>query len=89
MASCFAGLFLFLRSRMPRGSAIAVAVVVTGFAFAVSHEIGTGDPLVERWFATRFLIPGCAMSLLFFWPGPAFIVAAHCTAHLLIPIAFD
>jgi hypothetical protein len=84
------GLVAVVRSRVAAPVVVAaVSAVLTGLAFAASHELGGApDGFVLRWFVTRWLVPGVAMSLAYFWPGPAFIVAAHCTAHLLIPVAF-
>ena len=67
----------------------ALAVVATGALFAAAHEL----PPAARAFrpdllVTRFLVPGCAFGALYLVLGPAFLVAAHCTAHLLIPLLF-
>ena len=62
---------------------IPVAVVLTGLAFALSHSVA-----LDAHFATRFLLPGCAFSLAALMVSPAFVVAAHCTAHILIPLMF-
>lgn len=66
-----------------------IAVVVTGALFALSHELdpagGVFDP---RWIATRFLVPGAAMSLVALRVNATFLVTAHCTAHLLLPALF-
>ena len=80
-------LFLALASRVPRPVAVAVAVLATGLAFTLLHE-----PASASWsptlFTTRFLLPGCAMSMAALLRSPSFIVAAHCTAHLVVPLAF-
>jgi CAAX prenyl protease-like protein len=68
-------------------AAAAVACLGTGLSFALSHQIAPG-PWVARHFATRLLLPGAGMSALALWPGPAFLIAAHCTAHVLMPLAF-
>jgi Type II CAAX prenyl endopeptidase Rce1-like len=62
---------------------IPVAIVLTGLAFALSHSVH-----LDAHFATRFLIPGCAFSVAAILVSPAFLVAAHCTAHVLIPLLF-
>ena len=41
-----------------------------------------------RFFATRFVVPGRMMSLLFFRPGPAFVVTLHSSAHVGIALLF-
>jgi len=80
-------LFLALVSRVPRPVALAVAVLSTGLAFTLLHE-----PASASWsptlFTTRFLLPGCAMSMAALLRSPSFIVAAHCTAHLVVPLVF-
>jgi len=62
---------------------IPVAIVLTGLCFALSHNVA-----LDAHFATRLLIPGCAFSLAAIMVSPAFVVAAHCTAHILIPLMF-
>ena len=62
---------------------IPIAILLTGLAFALSHGIA-----LDAHFATRLLIPGCAFSLAAIMVSPAFIVAAHCSAHILIPLLF-
>ena len=81
-------LFFALRRRGAKAAA-PLAVVLTGAAFALSHELrpagGVFDP---RFLATRFVVPGVAMSVPFFRPAPALIVCGHCAAHLVIPFLF-
>ena len=67
--------------RVPLGMLLAVAL--TGLAFALSHDVH-----LDAHFATRFLIPGCAFSLAALLISPSFLVTAHCTAHILIPLLF-
>jgi hypothetical protein len=67
--------------RIPLGT--LVAVCLTGLAFALAHGI-----TLDAHFATRFLIPGCMFSLAAMLVGPAFVVTAHCVAHVLIPLLF-
>jgi hypothetical protein len=69
------------------------ASLLTGLAFAVSHDLGAlvgdqGLPFRLDYFVIRTLLPGFVMSMAFFVIGPGFIVAAHCTAHLWIPFLF-
>jgi Type II CAAX prenyl endopeptidase Rce1-like len=81
--------FRVLERRVARWPAAAGAILVTALGFALSHELGPGAaPFRVDRFATRAIFPGAVMSVAFFWPGPAFIVAAHATAHLVIPILF-
>lgn len=80
--------FLALRV-MDRLPAMALAVVATGLLFALAHEVGPGAGAFDAWhLITRFAIPGVMFSVLFFRIGPAFIVSAHCTAHLFLPMFF-
>ena len=67
--------------RVPLG--ILLAVALSGLAFALAHSVH-----LDSHFATRFLIPGCAFSLAALLVSPAFLVTAHCTAHILIPLLF-
>lgn len=71
------------RRRRARGA----AVVLTGLAFAVLHQLGPG-PSPAAYFVTRFLVPGCAMSAGALLVSPGFVVAGHCAAHLLLPHLF-
>lgn len=79
--------FLVLVSRIPRPVTLAIAVLVTGLGFTLLHE-----PASESWsltlFTTRFLLPGCLMSAAALVRSPTFIVVAHCTAHIAVPLAF-
>jgi len=78
-----------LRRLSPRHAA-PIAILVTSLAFAISHELGPGAAQFRvDHFITRFAFPGALMSAAYFVPGPAFIIAAHSTAHLLIPILFS
>jgi CAAX prenyl protease-like protein len=60
-----------------------LAIALSGLAFALAHDFH-----LDAHFATRFLIPGCAFSLAALLISPAFLVTAHCTAHVLIPLLF-
>ena len=78
-----------LRPQLPRSMAIAVTIVVTSLAFAASHELGADTEAFQlRHFATRFAFPGVVMSVLYFKLSPAFIITAHLTGHLVIPLLF-
>jgi hypothetical protein len=82
--------YLLVQRVWPTRAAVAFAVVVTGFAFALAHELGPGaGPFDPRFFATRFAIPGCAMSALFFRPGPSFLVTLHASSHVGIALLFS
>jgi len=84
-----ASAFLLARRVLPPPWAGVLAVVTTALAFAWSHEIGPGaGPFNAHFFATRFVVPGCLMSLLFFRPGPSFLVTLHCSAHVGIALLF-
>ncbi|BBM82852.1 CPBP family glutamic-type intramembrane protease [Candidatus Uabimicrobium amorphum] len=80
------GVYFLLKGKTHNYLACIIAVVITSFLFALSHEIY--DPFSWSHFMTRFALPGCVMSLAFFVIGPAFIVTAHCTAHLFLPLLF-
>lgn len=70
-------------------SAIAMAALVGGLTFALSHELGPAGGAFEiQYVATRFVFPGVVMSLVFLRLHPAFIVTAHLTAHFVIPALF-
>ncbi len=78
-----------LRRRLGEMPSRLLTMVAVGLLFSLSHELppaGTG--FLPKLLATRFLFPGVVMSGAAFWIGPAFIVAAHCTAHLVIPFLF-
>lgn len=81
------GAYALLSRRAGPVPATIGAALVTGFLFALSHEV-TPAAFDASHFATRMLIPGFVMSVLFLRVGPAFIVTAHCAAHLMIPFAF-
>lgn len=81
--------YTLLNRRVVRWMAILLSVLITGFLFALAHEVGPGaGPFDAGHFATRVIFAGPVTSALFFWPGPAFIVSAHCTAHVVIPFVF-
>lgn len=80
-------LYLLLRRRASPNVSVALAVLATGLAFAVAHQLGPGAS-PPAYFATRFLFPGCVMSVVFLRVSPTFLVVAHCTAHLLMPLLF-
>ncbi len=79
--------YFALRDRIPKHAAALVAALVTGLGFALLHDAGPGV-FEMRFFLTRALIPGAAMSLAFVYVSPSFIVIAHASAHLLIPALF-
>jgi hypothetical protein len=75
------------RRRVP---AAATAVLVTALVLALLHEVGPGATEIPgQYLASRFLILGCLMGALFLSPGPVFLVAGHCAAHLAIPLLFS
>src|SRR4029453_14323036 len=81
--------FRFARRHCSPVRAEALAVLVTSLAFALSHELGPGSPGFDpRIFATRFIVPGCLMSGLFFRPGPSFLLTLHCSLHVGIALLF-
>jgi hypothetical protein len=81
--------FVLASRVLSTAGAVGISVVLTGLAFALAHELGPGaGPFELHFFLTRFLIPGCGMSLLFFRPGPAFLVFLHASAHVGIALLF-
>ena len=83
-------LFIALRKWLGfRGSAF-IAIIVTALCFALLHEAGDGaGPFMLQHFLTRFTIPGVIMGLAVFYVSPIFVVALHCTAHIMIPLLFS
>ncbi len=82
-------IYLGLRERISGGAPIAVATVTSALFLAQAHELGPGGGAFDpRFFATRALLPGAAMSLVFLRVSPAFLVVAHVGAHLWIPYLF-
>lgn len=70
-------------------AAATIACVATGFAFALSHEAGQAAASFDvGHFLTRAIVPGIAMSAVAVVVHPAFMVAAHCTAHIGIALLF-
>jgi len=69
--------------------ALAIAVVVTGALFSLSHELGpAGGVFDPKFMVTRFVIPGVAMSVVAVRVHVGLLVALHCSAHLAIPFLF-
>ncbi len=82
--------FIVARRFWPSKRAAALAVVVTALAFALSHELGPGaGPFDAGFFATRLIVPGAFMSVLFLRVGPSFLVTLHAAAHVGIALLFD
>lgn len=82
--------FVWLRRHVPEAPATGLAILATSLLFALCHELGPGAGSFElRSFVTRFLIPGCVMSLLFLRAGPCFLVTLHSGAHVGIALLFE
>jgi hypothetical protein len=80
---------LWVRRGWSRLGAGLASVVITALALALVHEVGPGAVTFHaQYLVSRFVILGCAMGALFLWPGPAFLVAGHCAAHVGIPLLF-
>ena len=64
-----------------------VSALVVGLSFAFLHAAGSPE---WSWshFVTRVVFPGMAMSLAALAISPSFVVGAHCTAHVVIPLLF-
>ncbi len=82
-------LFLALSARV-KGSNVALVLTcaITGLAFALGHQVGE-QSFELAYFATRFAVPGFAMSLVFVKINPTFLVSAHCAAHIGIALFFQ
>lgn len=81
-------LFVAFRGWLGLYPAVALAVVVAALSFALLHEAGGGAAISAHYFLARFLVPGVVMGLAAFALSPAFVVAMHCTAHIMIPVLF-
>lgn len=79
-------LYLALRQRTKPAVAAVLSILLTSLAFSLWHAAGEATPS-SVYFATRFIVPGVAMSVAFF-VSPSMIVVGHATAHLLIPALF-
>lgn len=66
---------------------LVLATAVTALGFALLHEAGQ-PTFTPQLMATRFLVPGCGMTLLALLVHPAFTVCLHGAAHLLLPVLF-
>jgi hypothetical protein len=64
-----------------------LAVALTGLAFAGLHELRAGAVRCAA-VLTRLIFPGIVMSAAAWLFKPSFIVSAHCTAHVLLPLVF-
>ena len=83
-------LLVVCRRFLPELPSRLLSMLVVGLAFAASHMFGpTAGPFRGDYFATRVAVPGAAMSAAYLWISPAFIVAAHCTAHVVMPFLFN
>lgn len=82
-------IFVVLRRRLGFHWSALITIIITALSFAFWHEAGSGaEPFMLQHFATRFMIPGVMMGLLVFYVSPIFVVALHCTAHIMIPLLF-
>ena len=66
----------------------AVAIACSAALFPLSHELPPDGALDWGQFATRALFPGAIMTAVAVFVRPAFLLSAHCTAHLAIPFLF-
>lgn len=81
--------FFALRRHAGLFVAATGACVITGLGFALSHElVPAAGGFEAAHFATRVLIPGMAMSALAILLHPAFIISAHCSAHVALALLF-
>lgn len=81
--------FVCLRRWLGFHRSVLVTVTIVALSFALWHEVGSGaEPFVLQHFATRFMVPGVIMGLAVFYISPIFVVALHCTAHIMIPLLF-
>ena len=83
-------LALAWRSLSPRLSVAASVVAssaIAALAFAALHRLGEVQPS-NVYLVTRLLLPGFAFSVVALVARPAFLIAAHGAAHLVIPWLF-
>lgn len=81
--------FVALRKRLGFHCSALITIFVAALGFALWHEAGSGaEAFVLEHFATRFMVPGVIMGLAAFYISPVFLVALHCTAHIMIPLLF-
>lgn len=82
-------LFVVLRKRLGFHWSALITVVVAALSFALWHEAGSGaEPFMLQHFVTRFMIPGVIMGSMVIYISPIFVVALHCTTHIMIPLFF-
>ena len=68
----------------------STAIVVTALAFVLAHELGETDGvIVWKLVATRVMLPGIAMGVLYFAVSPGFVIFMHSSMHILIPLLFN
>lgn len=78
--------YFLARRHIARLPSVAIAALITGLGFALLHEAGPGV-FELHYFVTRFLFPGCVMSIAWY-ANPTFLVVAHSAAHVLMPLLF-
>lgn len=82
-------LFVVLRKWFGFHWSALFTIVVAALSFALWHEVGSGaEAFVLQHFVTRFMVPGIVMGLVVFYISPVFLVALHCSAHIMIPLLF-
>ncbi len=82
-------LFVVLRKRMGFHGSVLTTVVIAALTFVLWHEAGSGaEGFVLQHAVTRFMVPGVIMGLAVFYISPIFLVALHCTTHIMIPLLF-
>ena len=79
-------LYFGMRRRFDELPSIGASIFLTSLAFMIAHEIGVWS-FDAGHMLTRFMVPGVLMGAAWFL-HPAFIVAAHATAHIMIPLLF-
>ena len=68
---------------------ITVAILLTAVSFVLLHELGEADgTVIWKLVATRFMVPGIVMGVLYFLFGPGFLITMHATMHIMIPLLF-
>lgn len=82
-------LFVVLRKWLGLHWSAFITIIIVALSFALLHEVGGGaEPFMPQHFIARFMIPGVVMGLVVFYVSPIFVVAVHCTAHVMIPLLF-
>lgn len=78
---------LLILVRHPLAGPLA-AIFGSALLLPLSHELPLDGVIEWNQVATRTLFPGAIMTAAAIWIRPAFVLSAHCTAHVAIPFLF-